>query len=92
MYRISHTDGHTMAKGVCHDCKAEAPARIWAEAGDGYQTVPPSGWTPFLDGRMQRLRCAPCQTDRDDRCKHGVLRHCGCEWCAAEFPSKGEQS
>jgi hypothetical protein len=63
MYRISHHNGIARAVGVCHDCKTEAPSHIWAEQGDGYQTVPPSGWTTFVQGRMQRLRCGSCRDE-----------------------------
>jgi hypothetical protein len=57
MYRILIDGASARAFGVCAQCKREALAGIWSEQKDGYQTTPPSGWTTFLVGRVQKLLC-----------------------------------
>jgi hypothetical protein len=57
MYRILIDGASARAIGVCAECKREAPATIWSELKEGYQTIPPSGWTTFVVGRVQKLLC-----------------------------------
>jgi len=60
MYRITHEDSAPRARGVCHQCKGEAPAYVWAIYSDHIQCVRPSGWSEYVDGHTLRFKCAAC--------------------------------
>ena len=60
MYRITYGESAPRARGVCHQCKGEANANIWAVHGETLQCVKPAGWSEYVDGHILRLKCAVC--------------------------------
>ena len=64
MFKVKHLDAAATATAVCHLCKDEEHAAIWAMTDTITQCVSPVGWAEDLEGYMLRLYCPKCQDAR----------------------------